>query len=114
MLPTFVADFSGAWEALGTLSEVQETFQMNSPSLIATVNQLIKILGMQPLEGSGQVMKEKNSHILVLAGVFLGGIQTLVRVRMAYDPSSQVVAMQFAVRAATPDVSALVANAVQG
>lgn len=81
------------------------------PFIISTeaVKQIIDYLGMQPCERSDKVNTEKNSHALLLAGVFRGGHDVLVRARLAFD---QGVTMNITVRSDDPVVSEVVLSAV--
>ncbi|ETE58312.1 Coatomer subunit gamma-2, partial [Ophiophagus hannah] len=59
------------------------------------VNNIVKFLGMQPCERSDKVPENKNSHTLYLAGMFRGGLDVLVRARLALGDG---VTMQVTVR----------------
>lgn len=50
---------------------------------------------MQPCERSDKVNPDKTSHTLLLAGVYRGGHEVLVRARLAH---SQAVSMKITVR----------------
>ncbi len=52
-------------------------------------------MGMQPCERSDKVDTDKPSHTLLLAGMFRGGHEVLVRARLAH---SQKVSMKITVR----------------
>lgn len=73
------------------------------------VKQIIEYLGMQPCERSDKVNPDKNSHVLLLAGVFRGGHDVLVRARLAFD---QGVTMNITVRSDDAVVSEVVLSAV--
>ena len=47
------------------------------------VNQIINFMGMQPCERSEKVDPDKLSHLLLLAGVYRGGHDVLVKARLA-------------------------------
>lgn len=66
---------------------------------------------MQPLEGTQNVPKDRNAHMLVMSGVFMPAVRVLVRVRMAFEASTGVT-MEFAVRSENREVSELVATAI--
>jgi len=78
-------------------------------SFTEAVKQIIEYLGMQPCERSDKVNTEKNSHALLLAGVFRGGHDVLVRARLAFD---QGVTMNITVRSDNAVVSEVVLSAV--
>ena len=59
------------------------------------VGQIINFMGMQPCERSDKVDSNKPSHTLLLAGVYRGGHDVLVRARLAM---SQGVTMKITVR----------------
>uniref|UniRef100_A0A8C6XMA9 Coatomer subunit gamma n=1 Tax=Naja naja TaxID=35670 RepID=A0A8C6XMA9_NAJNA len=62
---------------------------------VEAVNNIVKFLGMQPCERSDKVPENKNSHTLYLAGMFRGGLDVLVRARLALGDG---VTMQVTVR----------------
>ncbi|KAI9222398.1 adaptin N terminal region-domain-containing protein [Blastocladiella britannica] len=112
VLPTAVPDFSAAWSNLA--AEQIQTFQVPNTTLAASVATVTSLLGMQPLEGSASVPRDRAAHVLVLGGVMLGGFPVLVRVRMAADPAASSVAMEVAVRSSVAEVAGMVMEAVQG
>ncbi|KAL7979844.1 hypothetical protein Chor_008182 [Crotalus horridus] len=89
-------NFAAAWEELGDDYEKEETFALSTiKSLEEAVNNIVKFLGMQPCERSDKVPENKNSHTLYLAGMFRGGLNVLVRARLALGDG---VTMQVTVR----------------
>ena len=72
-------------------------------SLTDAVNQIISFMGMQPCERSDKVDPDKLSHTLLLAGVYRGGHDVLVRARLARS-ATQGVSMKITVR--SPDLNA--------
>ena len=66
-------------------------------------------MGMQPCERSDRVEGSKSSHTLLLAGVFRGGHDVLVRARLA---QSQGVTMKITVRSDDITVTEIIAGAV--
>ena len=73
------------------------------------VKQIIDYLGMQPCERSDKVPGDKSSHGLLLAGVYRGGHDVLVRARLAFD---QGVTMNISVRSKDATVSEVILSAV--
>lgn len=73
------------------------------------VKQIIDYLGMQPCERSDKVPAEKSSHALLLAGMYRGGHDVLVRARLAAD---QGVTMNISVRSKDVTVSEVILSAV--
>uniref|UniRef100_J3RYV2 Coatomer subunit gamma n=2 Tax=Crotalus adamanteus TaxID=8729 RepID=J3RYV2_CROAD len=89
-------NFAAAWEEVGDDYEKEETFALSTiKSLEEAVNNIVKFLGMQPCERSDKVPENKNSHTLYLAGMFRGGLDVLVRARLALGDG---VTMQVTVR----------------
>jgi hypothetical protein len=66
-------------------------------------------LVVQPCERSDKVGEGKSSHTLLLSGLFRGGVEVLVRAKLAL---SEGVAMQLTVRSQDPQVSELMTTAV--
>ncbi|KAK0405717.1 hypothetical protein QR680_018154 [Steinernema hermaphroditum] len=111
--PFSKANFSAAWDQLGTENEVDETFSLpNQATLPEAVANLIKCIGLGACERSDRVPEGKSSHTLLLAGQFRGGIEILSRVRLALDPQDQTVNMNLIVRSEDNAVSELVAAVV--
>ena len=63
--------------------------------VVDAVKQISGFMGMQACERSDKVDPDKPSHTLLLAGVFRGGHEVLVRARLAH---SQGVSMKITVR----------------
>ena len=66
-------------------------------------------LFLQACERSDKVGEGKNSHTLLLSGVFRGGVEVLVRAKLAL---SEGVAMQLTVRSQNAEVSELMTTAI--
>ncbi|XP_029457150.1 coatomer subunit gamma-1 [Rhinatrema bivittatum] len=76
-------NFSAAWDEVGDDFEKEETFTLSTiKTLEEAVGNIVKFLGMQPCERSDKVPENKNAHTLLLAGVFRGGHDILVRSRL--------------------------------
>ena len=73
------------------------------------MKQIISFMGMQPCERSDKVEGDKASHTLLLAGVFRGGHDVLVKARLA---RSQGVTMKITVRSDDLNACEVVAAAV--
>ena len=73
------------------------------------VKKISSFLGMQSCERSDQVDSSKPSHTLLLAGVFRGGHDILVRARLA---QTQHVTMKITVRSTDMLTCELVASSV--
>jgi len=99
-------NFSAAWEEMGAENELEDTYALSSmKTLEEAVKNIIQYLGLQPCERSDKIPEGKSSHALLLAGVFRGGIEVLVRAKLAL---SDGVNMQLTVRSQDPDVSELI------
>ncbi|XP_061494021.1 coatomer subunit gamma-2 [Rhineura floridana] len=89
-------NFAAAWEEVGDDYEKEETFALSTiKTLDEAVSNIVKFLGLQPCERSDKVPENKNSHTLYLAGVYRGGLDVLVRSRLALGDG---VTMQVTVR----------------
>ena len=83
-----------------------------NPSLPSdAVKQITAFMGMQACERSDKVDPDKSSHSLMLAGVYRGGHDVLVKARLARS-ATQGVNMKITVR--SPDLNAceMIAGAV--
>ncbi|KAF9974047.1 coatomer subunit gamma [Actinomortierella ambigua] len=111
VLPSYIPSFAQSWEDLGAENEVVETLALtSSPGLQEACRDLITLLGMQPLENTGNV-QGSNVHTMILSGIFLGGVPVLARCRMTYD-SATGVTLQLAVRSGREDISMVLINAI--
>lgn len=70
---------------------------------------MITFMGMQPCERSDTVDTKKSSHMLLLSGVFRGGHDVLVKVKLAM---SQAVTAKITVRSSNLNVCELVAVSI--
>ncbi|XP_077849735.1 coatomer subunit gamma-1 isoform X2 [Macaca mulatta] len=76
-------NFEAAWDEVGDEFEKEETFTLSTiKTLEEAVGNIVKFLGMHPCERSDKVPDNKNTHTLLLAGVFRGGHDILVRSRL--------------------------------
>ena len=73
------------------------------------VRQISGFMGMQPCERSDKVDEDKASHTLLLAGVYRGGHEVLVKARLAH---SQGVSMKITVRSDSLIAAETIAAAV--
>uniref|UniRef100_A0A915LVF9 Coatomer subunit gamma n=1 Tax=Meloidogyne javanica TaxID=6303 RepID=A0A915LVF9_MELJA len=106
--------FSTAWEALTDKYEVDETYALSTVNTLEdAVKNLLKCIGLLPVEHSERVPEGKSSHTLLLSGIFRGGINVLCRVRMALDPSDQTVTINLAVRSTDETVSLMIGNIIE-
>jgi len=73
------------------------------------VRQITGFMGMQPCERSDKLDGDKPSHTLLLAGVYRGGHEVLVKARLAH---SQSVSMKITVRSDNLIAAETIASAV--
>jgi coatomer protein complex subunit gamma len=107
---TMKANFGAAWEEIGATNELEDTYALsNMKTLEEAVKNILQFLGLQPCERSDKVPEGKSSHTLVMAGVFRGGHEILVRAKLAL---SDGVTMQLTVRSENADVSELITSTV--
>merc|ERR1711874_713896 len=102
-------NFGAAWEELGEENELEDEYSLPFKTLDETVKNIVMYLGLQPCERSDRVPEGKNSHTLLLSGLFKGGVGVLVRAKLAL---SDTVAMQLTVRAEDPQVAEIMTTAV--
>ncbi|KAH8032645.1 hypothetical protein HPB51_026098 [Rhipicephalus microplus] len=107
------ANFAASWEELGNDNQVEDTYALSTmKTLQDAVQQIIQFLGMQVCERSDKVPDGKSAHTLLLAGVYRGGHDVLVRARLATTGIAQGVTMNLAVRSKDPDVCQVIISAV--
>lgn len=67
-------------------------------------------MGMQPCERTERPPEGKNTHLLLLSGVYRGGHDVLVRAKLAFNEGG--VAMQLTIRSSDSTVPQVIAQAV--
>jgi len=103
-------NFLASWDELGEENEMEETFALSSmSSLEEAVNKITHFMGLQPCERSDRVPEGKSSHTLLLAGVYRGGCDVMVRARLALKDG---VTMHLTVRSHDAVVSEVVMSAI--
>ncbi|TPX44374.1 hypothetical protein SeLEV6574_g04537 [Synchytrium endobioticum] len=112
VLPTYVADFKGTWDKMGTDNEIVEAYSLTAATSIKqAVTTVTDLLGMMAVENTNQVKDKAGTHVLLLSGIFAGGVPVLVRARMAFDPASGVT-LELGVRSMSEGVSRIVADSI--
>mmetsp|Transcript_22125 Transcript_22125/g.60750 ORF Transcript_22125/g.60750 Transcript_22125/m.60750 type:complete len:785 (-) Transcript_22125:289-2643(-) len=106
-----VLDFRNAWEATGNACEVVETFSLSYNSIRAAMDAVIDFLGMAPCENSNLCPDDVSKLTVLLAGIFLGGMQVFAIVNLRTD-SAKNVGMRLTVRSTNMIVSQFVASSV--
>lgn len=107
------ANFSAAWDELGPENEVEDTYVLGTmKTLPEAVQKITQFMGMQVCERSDKVPEGKSAHTLLLAGVYRGGHDTLVRARLATTGVAEGVTMNLTVRSRDPDVCQVIISAV--
>jgi coatomer protein complex subunit gamma len=104
-------NWAAAWdEAAATCVEMEDTYSLSSMNTLEeAVKNIVQFLGLQPAERSDKVPEGKSTHTLLLAGMFRGGIDILVRAKLAL---SDGVTMQLTVRSTDGDVAELITSTV--
>lgn len=103
-------NFAASWEEVGAENELEDTYALSMPSLEEAIKNIIQFMGMQPCERSDKAPEGKNSHVLLLAGVYRGGHDVLVRAKLAFNDGG--VAMQLTIRSSDASVPSVIAQAV--
>lgn len=100
-----------AWEeAANSFVEMEDTYSLSSMSTLEeAIKNIIQFLGLQPAERSDRVPEGKTTHTLLLAGLFRGGIDVLVRAKLALADG---VTMQLTVRSPDAEIAELITSAV--
>ncbi|KAF6209601.1 hypothetical protein GE061_015349 [Apolygus lucorum] len=103
--------FDRAWEAASDedFTESEDTFNLPGMSgLEQAVTKVVKFLALEPT-GLTKV-SERSSFTLCLPGMFRGGVEVLIRAKLAV--ANNGVSMQFTVRSAHSDIAELICAAV--
>ena len=115
MAKVTVPDFRKAWEAVGNGNEILEKYALQFKTMEDAVSSVIKLLGMQPVDGTGTLKANaagNKPHMLHLSGVFIGGHSTYARAQLAMNASSGVV-LKIAVRSDDANVPRMVADCIR-
>eukprot|EP00798_Chlamydomonas_sp_ICE-L_P030905 gene30905-35958_t len=111
--PVVVPNFRNSWEELNPESEKSDDYGLgHREGLQEAVEAVISILGMQPCEGTEAVPPNARSHTVLLAGIFVGNAEVLVRMSFGIDSASDV-AMKLVVRADTDKIAEAVHSIIQ-
>ncbi|DBA02873.1 TPA: hypothetical protein N0F65_005900 [Lagenidium giganteum] len=108
-----VPDFRGAWEQLGDGAEAKGSYGLRYKSLVEGVAAVIENLGMQPCENTAVPQPKAKAHILLLSGVFVGGVKVLVKSRISLDEQSGGMVLQMAVRSEREEVSQTIMDCIR-
>lgn len=103
-------NFGASWEEVGAENELEDTFALSMSSLEEAVKNIIQYMGMQPCERSDKIVEGKNTHVLLLAGIYRGGHDVLVRSKLVFNDGG--VAMQLTIRSTDSTVPDVIAQAV--
>ncbi|XP_018336880.1 coatomer subunit gamma [Agrilus planipennis] len=105
-------NWAAAWEAAAARGyiEMEDTYSLSSTNTLEeAVKNIVQFLGLQPQERTDIVLEGKTTHTLLLAGVFRGGIEVLVRTKLALADG---ITMQLTVRSPDSDIAELIISAV--
>jgi coatomer protein complex subunit gamma len=112
MAKVAVADFRKSWEVLGEGGELSEKFALNFKTLEDAVNGVVEYVGMQPVEGTSTVAAGAKQHLVLLSGVFIGGVKVLARAHVGYTAEHGCV-MKLDIRSEDSYVSEVVSGCIQ-
>ena len=71
----------------------------------------VDFMGMAPCEGTGAVPADTNAHMILLAGIFIGGVMVLVRGQVGMTANGCV--LKIKVRSSDQEISQIVADCIQ-
>ena len=106
-----IVEFKEAWQTIGADCEVVETFSLSYGSLKAAMDAVVDYVGMAPCDNSASPAEGARTHTVMLAGLFLGGVQVFAIVNLRVD-SPKSVGMRLMVRSTDMAVSTFVASSV--
>ncbi|TYZ66956.1 hypothetical protein PybrP1_012434 [[Pythium] brassicae (nom. inval.)] len=107
-----VTDFRSAWEHLGDGAEAKGSYALKYKTLVEGVAAVIDNLGMQPCENTAVPQPKAQTHILLLSGVFVGGVKVLVKSRIALSESGGMI-LQMAVRSESEEISQTIMDCIR-
>ncbi|OQR88152.1 coatomer subunit gamma [Achlya hypogyna] len=108
-----VPDFRSAWEHIGDEHEVREQYALRFQSLVEGVGAVIEYLGMFACDNSSVPAPKATAHVLILSGVFVGGVKVLVKCRLSLEAGDGQLLLQMGVRSEDELVSRTVADCIR-
>ncbi|CAI5712794.1 unnamed protein product [Hyaloperonospora brassicae] len=108
-----VNDFRSAWERIGDSAEVKGSYGLKYKSIVEGVAAVIENLGMQPCENTAVPQPKAKAHILLLSGVFVGGLKALVKSRISLDEQGGGMILQMAVRSEAEEISQTIMDCIR-
>ena len=111
---SYVSDFNSEWEELGEEGQAVDSYGLGERDggLPETVETVIKLLGMNVVDGTDAVPPNARSHTVHLAGKLVGDIQVLLKLQFGLDAERNV-AMKMAVRSESLEASEAVHVIIQ-
>lgn len=116
-----IANWTTAWENMAPVEgeENPEWFQglvtysdPASPGLAETVKDILRIVGLQPCDGTEEVPAKRGKHILQLVGVHASGARITGRARMRLNAPNPGVSVELCIRSPSQAISDALANTV--
>ncbi|RHY29103.1 hypothetical protein DYB32_005431 [Aphanomyces invadans] len=108
-----VPDFRSAWEHIGDEHEVREQYALRFQSLVEGVGAVIEYLGMHACDNTSVPAPQAKAHILLLSGVFVGGVKVLVKCKLSLEDKGGQMLLQMAVRSEDAVVSQTVSDCIR-
>jgi len=108
-----LTSFRPAWEELGSAKELVQKFGFSGQTVADTVTKVIQILGLGVCEGTGAVAADIRAHMVLLAGMYLGGIKVLVRGQVQQTKDGKGCVLKMAVRSQSDEVNKFVVACVE-
>jgi coatomer protein complex subunit gamma len=107
-----VPDFRATWEQMGEDNQAAESFGLKFKTIGEAVSRCIDFIGMQPCENTAVAQPKSKTHMILLSGVFVGGVKVLARCHLKLDPNATAGGsiLKIIVRCNDANVSQLVAD----
>lgn len=113
MAPVPVPNFGLAWDELGADFEVLEKFALTQYKTVrGAADAVMDFLGLAPCEGTGSVPTAARQHMLMLSGMFVGGVRVLARVLLVAHEKNGTL-LKIAVRSQTEEVTSTVIRCIR-
>ena len=108
-----VSSFRKVWEKMGSSDDSSEKITkvgFQGKGVAETVEEVVKYLGIATCEGTGLVDESERAHMLLMSGIYLGGIKVLVRAHVQQTKSGNGCVLKMAVRSESDSVCAFVSE----
>jgi coatomer subunit gamma len=107
-----VSSFRKVWEKMASSDCAEKVTKVGfqGKSVAETVDEVVKYLGIATCEGTGLVDESERAHMLLMSGIYLGGVKVLVRAHVQQTKNGNGCVLKMAVRCESESVCTFVSE----